>query len=387
MASPEFYRINGLEQQDVISFAGGWVNHEAPTELQQIYQEIVSHPERFHRCGAYAPTLGLPECKTAIVAFERHLYGMEEIQEEQIAIGASSTQMTFDLMSVLMDPGDKILLLDPTYCNFPIQIKTAMNVSIIRFTVVDETFSYQAEERAEAINAFIIKEKPKVVLLVSPDNPTSQILPQKFVEKALEGMQEIGGFLVIDFAYKEIVFPSSLPSYFSWAPNPNFLSLHSNSKWCRGLGRRLAWIEADQEVIEGFEPIQSSSLLCADTLHQMALTAYVQTAVQNGSLKKYLQNMQERYARAAKKMTDEISTQLGLPHFKPEGGLYTCMHIGRESASFVEEILKSSGVLLVPGWGFGRSLHEAVRISFGPLVNDLDKIHEGMARLRTMLSS
>jgi aspartate/methionine/tyrosine aminotransferase len=47
----------------------------------------------------------------------------------------------------------------------------------------------------------------------------------------------------------------------------------------------------------------------------------------------------------------------------------------------VPEALKATGVLVVPGRGFGPSLTNGVRISFGPLVHDLGRIQEGIARL------
>ena len=53
-----------------------------------------------------------------------------------------------------------------------------------------------------------------------------------------------------------------------------------------------------------------------------------------------------------------------------------------DGARCVEEVLKNTGVLFVPGWGFGRTLQDAVRV---PLVNDLEKIDEGMRRAGELL--
>ena len=70
---------------------------------------------------------------------------------------------------------------------------------------------------------------------------------------------------------------------------------------------------------------------------------------------------------------------------EPEGGLYTCMRIDTDGAKFVENILKGCGVLVVPGRGFGTTLRKAVRISYGPLVNDLEKIEIGIKRMSEYL--
>ena len=57
------------------------------------------------------------------------------------------------------------------------------------------------------------------------------------------------------------------------------------------------------------------------------------------------------------------------------------MKVGMDGGKFVETVLKETGVLFVPGWGFGRTVKDAVRISYGPLVNDLEKIDIGLKKV------
>ena len=230
MANPQFFKQAGLNPDEVISFSGGWVNHETPDEMRYAYAQIIDDPQRFHASGAYPPTIGMPECRRALVDFEKHLYGQEmELGPENIAIGCSSSQMTFDLMRILLDPDDLILLPDPSYCNYPSQISSLEGVKIARFPVLDtHVWRYQADERKDEFAAFIRREGPKVILLCAPDNPTSQIPSTAVVKEILDAAREIGSFLVIDFAYKELVWGEKSPDYFSWGPNDNYLSIHQN---------------------------------------------------------------------------------------------------------------------------------------------------------------
>ncbi len=387
-ADAEYLKKIGLEDVKVISFAGGWVNHKAPIEMQQAYSEIIKDEKLFHASGSYTATLGANEAKRAICKFGQYLYGTK-LNQDQIAVGLGSTQMALNLFHVLMDPGDKITLLDPTYCNYPAQLMSFIeDVQIQQFSVVDkETWTYDADNRIEAFREHILTERPKVVLLISPDNPTSQVLSDRFCKAALEAVTEIGSFLVIDFAYKEIVFSEALPEYFSWAPNPNFIALHSNSKWCRGLGRRMGWVQANESIVAALESSLSSSILCPDTLHQVAFARYVDLAIENRSLVPYIRELREYYSLAAERTCQGIKEHIGLPSFTPQGGLYTCVNVGKNSAQFVEDTLKKTGVLLVPGWGFGASMNEAVRISFGPLVHNLELIDEGLEKVGRYLHS
>lgn len=387
LANPQFFKQVGLDPKDVISFSGGWVNHEAPEELRDAYAEIIHDSQRFHASGAYPPTLGMPECRQAIVDFEKHLYGQEmPLAVENIAIGCNSSQMTSNLMQIVLDPGDKLCLLDPSYSNYPSQTIALDGVEIIRFSVLDnDNWRYVANERSAEFAAFIRREKPKMVLLCAPDNPTSQVLSDEFVKAALDAITEVNGFLVIDFAYKELVWQQTLPSYFAWGPTDNYVSIHSNSKWCRGLGRRLGWIEAPVEIVEAFEAIQSSTILCPDTLHQMAFVEYVTKSMAANSIKPYIQQTAGLYKNAAERTVNAINTWLKLPCLVPQGGLYTIVKIDEESSDFVRRVMSKTGVIMVPGWGFGPSMQQAVRLSYGPLVHHPEKIDEAMQRVGRFL--
>lgn len=381
-ADPAFFRKIGLDPADVISFAGGWVNHKAPEEMRRVYGALADDPIAFHQSGGYSPTLGFPDCRQAVVDLERHLFGVSTLSWSQVAIGANSTQLTHTLLSVLIDPGDSILLLDPSYCNYPMQILTSSECKILRFPVIDaDSWRFVADERQHEFERFVLENRPKVIMLIAPDNPTSHIPSQAFVETALRAAQEVGAFVLVDFAYKGIVFSGEYPKYFSWGPSAHFISIHSNSKWCRGLGRRLGWIEAPEDVVQGLEPLQCASTLCPDSLHQMALTRYVKSAIEKGTLKPYMREVVAQYRLAAERTTTSIRKYLGFPCLEPQGGLYTCMRVPCDGATFVERALKATGVLLVPGWGFGRTMQDAVRISFGPLVADPDRIEIGIKRL------
>ncbi len=159
------------------------------------------------------------------------------------------------------------------------------------------------------------------------------------------------------------------------------MAIHSNSKWARGLGRRLGWIEAHPSVIDAIERVQQCSILCPDTLSQMTMAAYLKRAIEDGSLRRYVDEANALYRHAADVTMAAIDRHLGRPRLTPFGGLYTVVDIGTNAEAFVPRALQATGVLVVPGAGFGPSLDNGVRISFGPLVKDTGKIEEGLERL------
>ncbi len=394
MAERQNILAMGLDPAQVISFGGGWVNHAAPDEFRQAYQSVVSDPDLFHKSGGYTATLGDMECREQIARFEEHIFGVPRLGPEHIAIGMGSTQLTHDLFRTLLDPGDTVMLLDPTYANYEGQLAFSVpGVKVVRLRVLDpQTWSYLPETDpagvAREFSRLFDAHRPRLVLFGAPDNPTSQVVPQALAEVMLAKTADAGAWLAIDFAYKCQFFQTP-PAYYAWSPadHPNVVGIHSNSKWARGLGRRLGWLEAAPSVVEAIERVQQYSILCPDTLSQMTMARYLKAAIGNGSLRKYVDDANALYKNAARVTLDAIDRHIGRPRLQPFGGLYTVVDIGTDAEAFVPKALKATGVLVVPGGGFGASLTNGVRISFGPLVMDTPKIEEGLARLGAWMRS
>jgi aminotransferase len=388
MAERQNILAMGLNPEDVISFGGGWVNHAAPEGLRQAYADIVGDPAAFHRSGAYTATLGDTDCREQLARFESHLFDVAGLGPEHVAIGVGSTQLTHDLFRTLLDPGDTVMLMDPTYANYEGQLAFAVpGVKIVRLGVMDpSTWSYlPVTDPQRAIDDFqrlFDAHRPRVVLFGAPDNPTSQILPQVLVDAMRQRTANAGAWLAIDFAYKCQYFDAP-PEYYSWSPvdHPQIVGIHSNSKWGRGLGRRLGWITAAPEIVEALERVQQCSLLCPDTLAQQAMSAYVKRAIADGSLRDYIAQTNALYREAARVTLQAVDAHLARPRLAPMGGLYTVVDVGTDADAFVPKALQATGVLVVPGGGFGASIKRGVRISYGPMVMTPHKIEEGLARL------
>ncbi|MCK4758207.1 MAG: pyridoxal phosphate-dependent aminotransferase, partial [Thermoplasmata archaeon] len=397
----------GLDPDDIISFGGGWVNHPAPELLRQKYIDIASDRDRFHFSGGYSATLGDLRYRELIADMEMKLFNMKNIGPDNIIVGQSSTQLTHDMFITLAEPGEDVILLDPTYANYYGQMVFALTDSgivhdpsgvdhvvpraeVAYLKVLDtEQWKYMPDVDAtlDDLRRILDLRRPNLLIVPSPDNPTSQIVPQKFMEGAVELCKEFNAYLVIDFAYKTQYF-DEYPDYFSWSPNdyPNLVTIHSNSKWARSLGRRTGWIEASPQVIDGMERVQQCSTLCPDTLHQMAVVDYLEEALYDGGLASYLETNRQDYQKAAKVTMQAIDQHLGMRALEPQGGLYTCVDIGMDGDEFIQDMLKNTGVLFIPGGGFGKTLKNAIRVSYGPMVHDLDRIKEGMERVGNYLN-
>ena len=201
------------------------------------------------------------------------------------------------------------------------------------------------------------------------------------------GIRFTAFIFIFPFNKYDLTLFNNYPKYFSWAPNENYISLRTNSKWCRSLGRRIGWVEAPEFIIESMDSIQNSTILCPDTLHQMAFTKFINNSIKSKSLIKYIKQTNKLYKNAAEKTVKILKEKFDFKIIVPERGLYIFMNVEMDSAKFVEKILKKTAVSFVPGWGFGRTGTKAIRISFGPLVEDIERIERGLTKVADYLKN
>ena len=383
----------GLDPESVISFGGGWCNHFAPPQLQNVYKQIVSDRNLFHQSGRYSSIVGSYRCRQQLCRFEKDIYYVSELHPENIVLGHSSTQLFHDVLRVLLDPGEPIGVLDPTYANYFNAVKCALpNSSVWFIPALDgKRWEYlpEPDKSLEKLKQFCSKGLRAVVLPV-PDNPTSQIPPNDFIKEIREILEDVGGFLILDFAYKALWF-NDIPDCFSWSPADyaNVVSIHSNSKWLSSLGRRFGWVEADTSISKGLEKINESVLLSPDTLHSMTTAMFLEQTLENGFLQQYIDETRMMYKNTADVLLQGLHELLDWKCLTPDGGLYTCCPTPNrcDPEIFVQRMLKHTGVLFIPGIGFGPSMRYGIRLSYGPLCYNHELILEGLQRVKTYLES
>ena len=381
----------GLRPEEVISFGGGWCNHASPSSLQETYKEILHDDSLFHQSGRYSPIKGDFDCLSQLCAFEKKVYGISDLTADNILIGHSSTQLMHDILRVIQNPGDGVCVLDPTYANYENTIKCAIPCSSVSFVPaldpVSWTYLPDQQHSLDVLQDACEKGARSCILSV-PDNPTSQIPSDVFISEAQKIMKDHDGFLILDFAYKALWF-DDMPPCFSWSPNQmeNVIMVHSHSKWLSSLGRRFGWIEAHPSIVQGMEKVAESTLLSPDTLHSMVTTRFLEKGLGDQYVTSFIDTIRKLYRDTAKVLIDCIEEYLGWKYLYPKGGLYTVCPTpnNEEPFSFVGRVLKNTGVLFIPGLGFGPSMEKAIRISYGPLCNDHDVIEKGIKKVQKYL--
>ncbi|HAM25036.1 MAG TPA: aspartate aminotransferase, partial [Actinobacteria bacterium] len=191
-------RAKALKAQGrpVIGFGAGEPDFPTPDYIVQAAIAACSDPA-MHR---YTPAAGLPALREAIAA--------KTLRDSQFAVDAAQVLVTnggkqaiYNAFAALLDPGDEVLVQAPYWTTYPESIQLAGGVPVIVTT--DESTGYLATvEQLEAART----DRTKVLLFVSPSNPTGAVYPAEQVRAIGEWALEKGLWVVTDEIYEHLIY-------------------------------------------------------------------------------------------------------------------------------------------------------------------------------------
>src|ERR1700710_1602077 len=152
----------------VIGFGAGEPDLATPEYIVEAAVAGCRDPKN-HR---YTPVSGMPELRAAIAAKTARDTGYQ-VDAAQVLVTNGGKQAVYNAFATLLDPGDEVLVVAPYWTTYPEAIKLAGGVMVEVFT--DETSGYLASiEQLEAART----DRTKVLLFVSPSNPTGAVYPR-----------------------------------------------------------------------------------------------------------------------------------------------------------------------------------------------------------------
>src|SRR5580692_10374596 len=151
----------------VIGFGAGEPDFPTPDYIVEAAQRACADP-RFHK---YSPAAGLPELREAIAAKTRRDSGYQ-VAPGQVLVTNGGKQAVYMAFATLLDPGDEVLMPTPYWTTYPEVITLAGGTPVPVLT--DESTGYLTS--VEALEAHRT-ERTKVLLFVSPSNPTGAVYP------------------------------------------------------------------------------------------------------------------------------------------------------------------------------------------------------------------
>lgn len=363
----------------VIGFGAGEPDFPTPGYIVDAAAEAC-RDTRNHR---YTPAGGLPELKTAIAAKTLRDSGYE-IEPAQVLVTNGGKQAIYESLAATLDPGDEVIVPAPYWTTYPESIRLAGGVPVP--VVADESTNYLVGvEQLEAART----ERTKMVLFVSPSNPTGSVYPRDQVVAIGEWALEHGLWVMTDEIYEHLVYGdaefTSLPAAVP-ALRDKCVVVNGVAKTYAMTGWRVGWVIGPKDVVKAATNLQSHATSNVSNVAQVAAFAAV-----SGDLEAVaaMRTAFDRRRRTIVRMLNEID---GVVCPEPEGAFYAYPSVkgllgkeirGRRPATSVELaelILEEAEVAVVPGEAFGTPGY--LRLSYA--LGDED-LAEGVSRMQKLL--
>ncbi len=364
----------------VIGFGAGEPDFPTPDYIVAAAIEACADP-RWHR---YTPAGGLPELKAAIAAKTARDSGYA-VGAGQVLVTNGGKQALYNAFATLLDPGDEVLLPAPYWTTYPESIRLAGGVPVAVST--DETSGYRATvEQLEAART----DRTKVLVFVSPSNPTGAVYPPDQVRAIGEWADAHGLWVVTDEIYEHLVYGdaqfSSMPVLVPSLAG-RCVVVNGVAKTYAMTGWRVGWLLGPEDVVKAATNLQSHATSNVANVSQVAALAAV-----SGDLSA-VARMRAAFDRRRRSIVERLDAIPGVDCPLPEGAFYAYPSVkalvGRtvrgqvieSSAHLAAVILDQAEVAVVPGEAFGTPGY--LRLSYA--MSDAD-IAEGVDRIAALLT-
>ncbi len=363
----------------IIAFGAGEPDFPTPDYIVEAAQRACADP-KFHK---YSPAPGLPALREAIAAKTERDSGYE-VKPGQVIVTNGGKHAVYEAFATLLDPGDEVLLPTPYWTTYPEAIALAGGTPVMVMT--DESSGYLASvQDLEAHRT----ERTKVLMFVSPSNPTGAVYPPGLVAEIGRWAAAAGIWVITDEIYEHLVYGDArFASIAVAAPEiaDRCVVLNGVAKTYAMTGWRVGWLIGPPDVAKAAADLQSHMTSNVCNVAQVAALAAV-----SGDLSA-VARMREAFERRRRVMTSMLNEIPGVICPLPDGAFYCYPSVkgvlgrqvaGRTAASsseLAELLLDEADVAVVPGEAFGTPGYFRLSCALG----DAD-LEEGISRIGKLL--
>ncbi|CAM8650821.1 COG0436 Aspartate/tyrosine/aromatic aminotransferase [Comamonadaceae bacterium] len=329
----------------------------------------------------YTAATGLPALRERISAWYESRFGVDVAADRIVVTAGASAALHLACMA-LIEPGDEVLMPDPSYpCNRHF-VSAAEGKAVLLETSAQERFQLSAAKVESAWGP-----RTRGVLLASPSNPTGTSIHPDELLRIHAVVQAKGGITLIDEIYLALSHDDQF-GHTALAIDDQIISINSFSKYFNMTGWRLGWMVVPPKLVPVIERLAQNLFICPSTIAQHAALACFEPE----SIALYEARRAEFKARRDYFIPALRELGFGVP-VEPDGAFYVwadcselCAKLGLKSSwEFAFEVMNRAHVAITPGRDFGTAqTAQFVRFS---TASSLKQLETAAQRLRAMLST
>ena len=355
------------EMDDAISLGVGEPDFDTPWHIRDEGIYSLEKGRTFYTSNA-----GLKELRVEIANYLDRRFGLNYHPEQEMLITVGGSEAIDIAMRAMLDPGDEVLIPQPSYVSYVPCAVLANGVPVIIELKAENEFRLTAEELEAAITP-----KTKLLVLPFPNNPTGSVMERKDLEAIAKVIEKYDLYVLSDEIYAELTY---LEKHVSIASLPGMkertILISGFSKSHAMTGWRLGYACGPAVIIKQMLKIHQFAIMCAPTTSQYAAVE----ALRNGD--DDVAYMTEAYNQRRRYLLHELR-RIGMDCFEARGAFYVFPSIkkyGMTSEEFATRLLEEQKVAVVPGSAFGTSGEGYIRISYAYSLESLKKALERVER-------
>jgi aspartate aminotransferase len=310
----------------------------------------------------YTPNGGIAPLREAIREKLRRENRIE-VDVEQIWMTIGATQALFQAMTLVLSPGDEVLVPDPGYTTF------TMNAHIIGATPVPYQLSpaHGFEPDLQALEASIT-ERTRAIVVNSPSNPLGSVFGEQTLRDLLALAKRHDLWVISDEVYEYFTYGTRHVSLASLDEDDRVFTAFSLSKTYAMTGVRVGYLVTPKGLGPVMRTTQEAMISCVAEPDQWAALAAI---VGDHSA---VQDAREHY-RANLGIAKEVLDAAGIRYLDPRGAFYLWIDVSHVSQGDVAEwalgFLHRERVAVAPGSAFGRTGEGWIRVCLAATPADL----------------
>mgnify|MGYP001770631850 FL=1 len=364
------------EKRDVILLSTGQPSIPPPREVREAMAELLKVDSM--ELYGYTPSQGIYETREAISEDLKKLGGLE-VPPEQIVLTAGGQAAMFSTLAVLVEPGDEVVVMDPTYFGYRPLLEYFG--AVVRTVGTRLEGGFQPD--VDALKS-VVSRKTKAMIIVSPDNPTGRVLREDVARAIADLARDFDFWIVTDEAYKTLIYEGNHVYFYKLAPERT-ISINTFSKDPAIPGWRLGYVYGPAEVMPKIKLVNEEMVYCPPSFAQRLVALYLRSEARM----RYIREVVEIYRQKRDVAVSALRKYIPEAKFAvPAGSMFVFVDLSRyinDGESFARDLLEKHGVAVVPGSYFSEYYKAAVRISF--VTETPQRIDEGIRRIGEALNA
>ena len=323
----------------------------------------------------YSESMGIIELREEI-AKKVKSYNRIDATPQQILVTVGAIEGLAAGVMTSIDPGDEVILPDPTYSTHIRQVILASGKPILVSLIEEEGFRLNIDEMRKAVTS-----KTKAIMYCSPANPTGAVFTEKQLRELADLALEYNLMVITDEAYEYFIYDDY--KHFSIGSidemRDHTISCFTFTKNYAMTGWRIGYLHANEDFIPHLNKAHIPFAICAPVISQ-----YAALAALKGS-QTCIDDFRNHYLEARNlmcKRLDELPSVFS--YQKPRGSYLMFPKIlvkeGKDSVTFCKNLLREVKVSTTPGIAFGPSGESHLRLSFCVPLDMINKAFDRMNR-------